>query len=204
MEVPPPIPLHAGPASMTAGVSPLAAWESFYVIVGSSAGALTGLQFVVMALNQDSRRRPKSDASVMAFGTPTVVHFCAVLLLAAVLSAPWPSIDSAALALLACGGAGLIYVAVVIRRARRQRDYVPVFEDWLWHTVFPVVGYLLETVAALLLPGRTAPALFGLGAAALLLIFTGIHNAWDAAVYIALGTLPDTDPARGDDPERAT
>jgi len=25
-------------------------WENFYIIVGSSAGALTGLQFVVMAL----------------------------------------------------------------------------------------------------------------------------------------------------------
>lgn len=30
--------------------SPLKAWESFYVIVGSSAGAMTGLQFVVMTL----------------------------------------------------------------------------------------------------------------------------------------------------------
>src|SRR5947209_6792396 len=33
-----------------AGLLPLERWESFYVIVGSSAGALTGLQFVVMAL----------------------------------------------------------------------------------------------------------------------------------------------------------
>ena len=33
-----------------ASVSSLAAWENFYVIVGSSAAALTGLQFVVMAL----------------------------------------------------------------------------------------------------------------------------------------------------------
>ncbi len=29
---------------------PLQAWENFYVIVGSSAGALTGLQFVVLTL----------------------------------------------------------------------------------------------------------------------------------------------------------
>ena len=28
----------------------LAAWQNFYVIVGSSAGALIGLQFVVMSL----------------------------------------------------------------------------------------------------------------------------------------------------------
>src|SRR5271157_4358910 len=35
--------------SMTA----LAGWESFYVIVGSSAGALIGLQFVVITLIAD-------------------------------------------------------------------------------------------------------------------------------------------------------
>jgi hypothetical protein len=33
----------------------LSAWESFYIIVGSSAGALTGLQFVVMALVVEAR-----------------------------------------------------------------------------------------------------------------------------------------------------
>ena len=31
----------------------LEGWESFYVIVGSSAGALIGLQFVVMTLLAD-------------------------------------------------------------------------------------------------------------------------------------------------------
>jgi hypothetical protein len=31
----------------------LAEWESFYVIVGSSSAALTGLQFVVIALVAD-------------------------------------------------------------------------------------------------------------------------------------------------------
>jgi hypothetical protein len=55
-------------------------WESFYVIVGSSAGALTGLQFVVMALIADSW--PKgTEKEVAAFGTPTIVHFCSALLL---------------------------------------------------------------------------------------------------------------------------
>ena len=31
----------------------LSGWENFYVIVGSSAGALIGLQFVVMTLIAD-------------------------------------------------------------------------------------------------------------------------------------------------------
>jgi len=36
----------------------LAHWESFYVIVGSSAAALTGLMFVVITLIADSKQPP--------------------------------------------------------------------------------------------------------------------------------------------------
>ena len=53
------------------------AWETFYVIVGSSAGALTGLMFVVIALVAEFRG---SERQIEAFGTPTVVHFSAPLL----------------------------------------------------------------------------------------------------------------------------
>ena len=66
----------------------LAVWESFYVIVGSSGAALTGLQFVVIAMIAESRKQ-STGREVAAFGTPTVVHFCTVLLVAAILSAPW-------------------------------------------------------------------------------------------------------------------
>ncbi|HUH78976.1 MAG TPA: hypothetical protein VLY83_03685, partial [Methanoregula sp.] len=66
----------------------LAAWNSFYVIVGSSAGALTGLQFVVMTLIAQ-RSPPRAEEASPAFATPTIVHFGAVLLLSAVISAPW-------------------------------------------------------------------------------------------------------------------
>src|SRR5262245_38998679 len=69
-------------------MAPFAEWESFYVIVGSSAAALTGLQFVVLTLIADSAVGA-SAAEVAAFGTPTVVHFSAVLLMSAILSAPW-------------------------------------------------------------------------------------------------------------------
>jgi hypothetical protein len=39
---------------MSETMSARAAWESFYVIVGSSGGALIGLQFVVIALSVGS------------------------------------------------------------------------------------------------------------------------------------------------------
>src|SRR5436309_14142322 len=72
-------------------LSPFAAWENFYVIIGSSAAALIGLQFVVIALVADSRTQSTSR-EIAAFGTPTILHFSAVLLLAAILSAPWQTL----------------------------------------------------------------------------------------------------------------
>jgi len=61
-----------------------------------------------------------------------------------------------------------------------------VLEDWLFHTVFPLVSYTALVVAALLLPGHPAPALFVIAAATVLLLFIGIHNAWDNVTYIAI------------------
>jgi len=77
-------------------------------------------------------------------------------------------------------------VIIVLRRARRQTDYEPVLEDWLWHIVFPLVSYTTLLVAAIVLPGYPAPALFVIAAATVLLLFIGIHNAWDNVTYIAL------------------
>lgn len=166
-------------------LSPLAAWESYYVIVASAAAALTGLQFVVIALVADSERK-SSRREIDAFGTPTVVHFCAVLLLGAILSAPWQSLASTTLALGAAGAAGIVYVAIVIRRARRQKGYKPVFEDWLWHSILPFAAYLAIVAAAAALLNDPATALFVIGGAALLLLFIGIHNSWDTVTYIAI------------------
>jgi hypothetical protein len=100
-------------------LSPLVAWENFYVIVGSSAAALTGLQFVVITLVAESRRRSTSR-EIAAFGTPTIVHFCAVLLAAAILSCPWRLLSNAGAAIGACGTAGMAYVWIIVGRARRQ------------------------------------------------------------------------------------
>jgi hypothetical protein len=70
----------------------LAGWENFYVIVGSSAGALIGLQFVVITLIAEIPIVRDVERASSAFATPTIVHFGAVLLLSAVISAPWHGI----------------------------------------------------------------------------------------------------------------
>lgn len=159
------------------------AWETFYVIVGSSAGALTGLMFVVMALVAEFRG---SEQQIEAFGTPTVVHFGAVLLLSIIVSAPWPVISALRLALTALGAAGALYILVVLRRAHRQTDYKPVLEDWVFHTALPLMAYVGILVAGLGLPRRAALLLFVTGAAGALLLFVGLHNAWDTVTYLVV------------------
>lgn len=161
----------------------LSRWESFYVIVGSSAGALTGLQFVVMALIADLERRA-SNAQIAAFGTPNIVHFSAVLLLSAALSAPWEGVSHLSWPLGVMAACGLIYTAIVTRRAHTQEGYVPVFEDWLWHVILPFVAYLLLLIAAFLLVHTTTLALFFVAAMSLILLLVGIHNAWDTVTFI--------------------
>lgn len=73
----------------------------------------------------------------------------------------------------------------VVRQARRQTIYVPDLEDWTWHGVLPLVAYATLLAAAITFPRRPVPSLFVIGAAAILLLFIGIHNAWDAVTYIA-------------------
>jgi hypothetical protein len=190
-------------------LTPIASWESFYVIAGSSAAALTGLQFVVIALVAEVQQRGSTGGALDAFATPTIVHFCVALLISCTLSAPWITITSPAMAIGAIGVVGLVYAAIVIRRARSQKDYKPVFEDWLWHAILPVVAYAALVGSALAMRSHAREALFFVGAATLLLVFIGIHNAWDTVTYITINSLrhraeahAGEEPA-GDRPETA-
>lgn len=163
----------------------LAHWETFYVIVGSSGGALTGLMFVVITLIADSKR-PRSLPEINAFATPAIVHFSAVLLISAILSAPWPDARTAASVLGVAAIVGIAYMLVVLRRFLRPTQYQKVFEDWIWHIVLPFLAYSGLLVAHVQLRHGHDGALYAVGAAALLLLFIGIHNAWDTVTYMVV------------------
>jgi hypothetical protein len=159
----------------------LAGWQNFYVIVGSSAGALIGLQFVVLSLI--TGRSTSSAAAGHAFATPTIVHFAAVLGLSGILSAPWDGIGAVSILWGLGGLTGVVYAIIVARRMSLQAAYQPEFEDWLFHVLLPFAAYATLAVSALASRSHLREALFGVGAAALLLLFVGIHNAWDAVTY---------------------
>jgi hypothetical protein len=170
--------------------APLKAWESFYIIVGSTAGALTGLQFVVLTLIAGSAPSKARKESISAFGSPNVVHFCAALLATAILSAPWALLRQAGLAVAACGLLGIVYSVVVLRRALRQRVYEPVTEDWVWHVIMPMLAYATLFAAGVILGPGSVGALFFVAGSVLLLVFIGIHNAWDTITYITVEGVP--------------
>jgi hypothetical protein len=116
-------------------VHPLLSGRSdFYVITGSAAAALTGLQFVVMTLLAAAPPSGAARRDVDTFLTPTIFHLCAALLIAALLTAPWPALAILDWALGAFALVGVAYAGIVRRRVRRQTLYTPVGEDWLSHT----------------------------------------------------------------------
>jgi hypothetical protein len=162
------------------------AWESFYVIVGSTAGALIGLQFVVLTLITEAGMIRGGGETLAAFGSPNVVHFCAALLVSAIFSAPWGGLGPPGIAVAVAGVCGLVYSVAVLRRAFRQRDYKPVFEDWVWHAALPMFAYAALVLAGFRLTRASADTLFIVGGSALLLVFIGIHNAWDTVTYVTL------------------
>jgi hypothetical protein len=159
-------------------------WENFYIIVGGSAGALIGLQFVVITLIADMPITQGEEQATGVFTTPSVIHFSVVLFLSAIVSIPWNGIHIVAVIWGVVGLCGMGYLIIVTRRLRTQIAYQPVFEDWLFHVLLPLAAYVLMALAAGLACCHERRALFSVGAASLLLLFVGIHNAWDLVTHM--------------------
>jgi len=172
-------------ASEAVLLSALARWANFYVIVGSSAGALTGLQFVVIALIAQSGGTT-TKREIRAFGTPTVIHFCAALVISVVMNIPWLAVTHLAACLAALAIMGLIYSLTVIMHARKSSGYHPDAEDWFWYTGLPVLAYAMLGVAAILAWSLAGWALFVIAGTSVLFLFMGIRNSWDTVTYVAL------------------
>lgn len=163
-------------------------WESFYVIVGAAAGALIGLQFVVMTLiaERPAVRRVETGA---AFMTPTIVHFSAALLVSGLMRMPWHTIAPAAVLCGVTGIAGVIYGIIVARRMTKPMSYKPDFADWMFFVVVPLLGYVVLAASSAEALFHPEEALIGIGAATLVLLFMGIHNAWDSVSYLVFVSM---------------
>lgn len=163
----------------------LVGWQNFYIIIGSSAAALTGLMFVVITLTAE--RRGVDDSGVLdAFTSPTVLHFCAVLLVAATLTTPGHTTVSLSFCLTVLGLGGIAYTTSIIIRMRRQKMYVLGTSDWIWYILLPLVAYVCLLGSGGVVWASADAALYSVAAGAVLLLYIGIHNAWDAATWMAV------------------
>src|SRR5271169_3245978 len=146
-------------------LSPLSGWDNFYVIAGSAAAGLTGLTFVVITLSAGARR--VSVTGLRVFLTPTIVHFGAVLAIAAYVSMPRQSELSLSLGLGAAGAVGLVYIGALTAAMHLLAVGLLV---WRW----------------------PQQCMYGAATVVVLLMIIGIHNAWDIAVWNTI--RPPADP----------
>ena len=171
--------------------SPLAGWDNFYVIAGSSAAGLTGLTFVVITLSAGANR--VQEEGLRNFLTPTIGHFGDVLALADFLSMPDQNQLSLSLGFGAVGIGGLAYTGSIARGIRSLGGtYVPAREDWIWNALLPAVVYATLLAAAISIWPLTKPSMYGVAAAIVLLMIIGIHNAWDIAVWNSIRKKNET------------
>jgi hypothetical protein len=166
----------------------LTEWSTFYVAIGSSAAALTGLTFVVITIVAGVERVRTNPAGLATFTTPTVIHFCSALYVSAVLLVPWHGVIACAV-LLGLGGLyGVSYSLRVIYLTSRlsTETYVPDVEDWAWYGISPLLAYGAILTGAVALPEFTGKGLFAVAGGTLLLIFIGIRNSWDVVTYLTV------------------
>jgi hypothetical protein len=164
------------------------AWESFYVIAGSSSAALTGLVFIVVTLAADRRRTPETPSTsegTSIFTSPTVVHFCAAFFTSGIFAAPWHALVIPSLLLGVMGAFGVVYSINTAIRAHRLTTYQADRSDWIWFIILPFLAYLVACIAGFALALIPSTAAYALAGATMLLIFVGIHNAWDVVTYLA-------------------
>lgn len=166
--------------------SPLSEWSTFYTMIGSSSAALTGLMFVVIGVIMNSSPIRRNPQGIGIFTTPAIVHFGAVILVAAFFLAPWRSPGVPCGLVAAVGIGGLAYMLRVIGGTRRMTDYEADIEDWMWYNIVPFAAYGTIAAGALWAFSSAASALFVVAAGIVLLLFIGIRNAWDIVTYIAV------------------
>ncbi len=135
---------------------------------------------VTLVAERPSLRATEAGA---AFATPTIVHFSAVLLVSALIRVPWHSVTPLAALWAVVGLGGLAYQLTVARHLRRQAVYSMQSEDWMFHVLLPCVSYAALVGSAVVAWAYERGALFGAAAAALMLLFIGIHNSWDSIAY---------------------
>ena len=161
-------------------------WENYYLLIGSAAGALIGLMFVVTTLTAGI------DASRVSRGakvyiTPIVFHFSVVLIVSAISAVPEIPLPAVGVLLASCAAIGIVYSAATTARLSRTRwEDPPARSDKWFYGILPTIAYLglAGAAGAVWLASTSRIASYAVGATMLVLLLIGIRNAWDLATSI--------------------
>jgi hypothetical protein len=168
---------------MSAWLQQLHTWHEFYLLVGTSVAALTGLMFVVVSIGPEViAGRPGAD--VRAFVTPTVVYFTSVLIVSAVMM--MPHVEPVVLGVLLLLGsiAGLAYIFWIGVHRQWRENKLP-WDDFIWYVTLPLLGYVLMLAGSIGMWTRSAFGPYSLAVATIVLTVVGIRNAWDLVIWFA-------------------
>lgn len=159
------------------------AWETFYLMVGSSAGALIGLLFVVITLTGEIEP-DKMTLAQRTFMSPTVFHFVAVLVIscaAVVTILPAPAM---ALVIAVPAVIGTVNSLAALFRLGGGKLPVTHWTDYVYYGVLPTIGHLWLVVAAWAVWQGVDWAAYSVALGAMALLLLGIRDAWDLATWL--------------------
>ena len=162
-------------------------WENFYLIVGSAAGALIGLMFVVATLMAGLESSRVSHGARVFF-TPIIFHFAVVVVVSAVAVVPEMPAHVAGVILAFCAANGFAYtIATIFRMSAPGSDNPLHWSDMYFYGVVPAIVYLALAGAAGAVWFAAAGVAYAIGAMVLILLLIGIRNAWDLAIFLLQG-----------------
>ena len=162
---------------------PLERWGNFYLVTATAGATLIGLLFVVITLGAE--RRPEDMGKVRLFLTPTVVQFCSVLLVGALMTIPEQTASGCGALLSTVGVIGLGYCAWLATQWRSAAREGLDARAVVTHVALPMLTYASLLVGAVVLQSSVRAALLMVAAATGGLLLIAIRNSWAVAIHVA-------------------
>jgi hypothetical protein len=165
----------------------LAPWQNFYVLTGTAAATLTGLMFVAVTFGSSIVTR-ETSVQARAFLDPPYMHFVQILMTACLLTVPMVGETAVgglflAIALMRLGGLYWVFRSFTVIQ-RRTGDIE--LSDWVLSIAIPAICHLLLLATSVAFFLRMTCAFVGLAIVVMMLLFTGIHGAWELFVWMAV------------------
>lgn len=161
----------------------LAEWETFYLVLGTCAGALVGVMFIVVTLAGEIAVEEINRGTVI-YHSPTVFHLAVIVAVSAAALVPAHLIAIAGWVFAASGLCGLIYAGITLKRTFERYDFYNATSwDRLFFGVLPVLCYVVMLGGGLAVEALPELAPEAIAAATLVLLLVAIRNAWDVATF---------------------